>query len=414
MKVCAVICELNPFTLGHEYLFRTARSLTGADYIIALMSGDFVQRGLPAVCDKYTRCEAALKGGADLVMELPTIYATASADYFAYGSVTLLDSLGCVDFLCFGSESGDLKLLKGCMGKSSEAEQGIHILSQGIRAEEAVTNKISQLLKEGVSYAKAYAEVTGNVYASNDMLAMRYIKSLDMRYSHIAPVAVIRKGAGYTDESLSSNSAAAIRKRIFNGEDYAHLMPGYAYKLLKEKEGLTFPLSADDFSRQLYGIIDFLCENEGRLDCRLLDYMDVSKNIEGRIKSLVGDFTGFCDFAARVHSKEYTKSRIYRALTHILLGIRKEHYPEDISECEAYYGRILGFKKGSEELLGCIKERSVIPIISKAADAGKILDDEAMGIFDIDVHAGEMYDKMCVFKYAKSPVAEYANRLVIV
>ena len=118
MKICACICELNPFHNGHEYLLREARRLTGADYIVAVMSGDFVQRGLPAICDKYSRAKQALMGGADLVVELPVMYATASADYFAQGAVSAVVNMGCVDCVVFGSECGDLNMLRSLAGLS--------------------------------------------------------------------------------------------------------------------------------------------------------------------------------------------------------------------------------------------------------------------------------------------------------
>ena len=172
MKVCACICELNPFHNGHEYLFREARRLAGADFLIAVMSGDFVQRGMPAICDKYARSSMALNGGADLVVELPVSFATASADYFAQGAVSMLNNMGIVDCLCFGSECGDLEMLVSCAGLYEENDPGLHILSQGNDSDRSRKYRITQLLKEGMSYAKAYATVTGNEFASNDMLAV--------------------------------------------------------------------------------------------------------------------------------------------------------------------------------------------------------------------------------------------------
>ena len=148
MKVCAVICELNPFHNGHEYLFRRARQITGADYLIAVMSGDFVQRGLPAICDKYSRSAMALAGGADLVIELPVMYATASADYFALGAVSAVEGLGCVDSLCFGSECGDLDLLRSCAGLKEENDPGLHILSQGENSDSSKKYKITKHRKK--------------------------------------------------------------------------------------------------------------------------------------------------------------------------------------------------------------------------------------------------------------------------
>lgn len=413
MTVCAVICELNPFTLGHEYLFRKARSLTGADYVIALMSGDFVERGLPAICDKYTRCEAALKGGADLVIELPAIYATASADYFAYGGVTLLDCLGCVDFLCFGSECGDLDILRSCAGLKDNGEPEVHILSSGQSVQEAVNGKITKLLKEGVSYAKAYSQVTGNEFASNDMLAVRYLKSLDMRLSKIKPFAVKREGADYLDESALSNSAGAVRKRIFAKEDYAHLVPKYSMREMENARGVTFPIGPNDFSQRLYATIDMILSEES-FSIQLKDYMDVSANIEGRIKSNITQFTDYESFAGAVHSKEYTKSRVYRALLHILLGIRKEDYPEELEMCEAHYARILGFREGSKEILSLIKETSLIPVIGKAGDAEKYLDEEALSVYRKDIYAANLYDMACVFKFKKKPAHDFTRQIVIV
>lgn len=387
MKVCGVICELNPFTLGHEYLFKNARSATGADYIIAVLSGDFVQRGIPAIVDKYTRCTAALNGGADLVIELPAIYATASADYFAYGGVTLLDSLGCVDFLVFGSESGDVDYLRS--------------LSQ---------RQVTSMLQEGISYPKAYSRLAGSTVASNDMLGIRYIKSIDMRESNIKPVTIRRRGSAYLDEGADSESAGAVRRRVFNKEEYAGLIPKYSYRGLQSKNNLTFPIASEDFSGQLYGILDTLISK----DENLAEYMDSSLNIAGHIKSQFGNYLGYEQFVDLIHTKEYTKSRIYRALLHIMLDIKKTDYPEEIAECEAYYARILGFRSGSSELLSHIKELSVIPIISKAGDACKILDDEAMHIFNKDIHAASLYESACALKFKKSPTSDFAQQIVIV
>ena len=414
MTICGVICELNPFTSGHEYLLRMARSLTGADYVIALMSGDFVQRGLPAICDKYSRCAMALKGGADLVIELPVIYATASADYFAYGGITLLDSLGCVDFLVFGSESGDIELLRSCAGVSPVSAPGVHIMSQGQNSSDALALKISKLLRDGVSYAKAYQMVTGNEFASNDMLGVRYLKSLDMRMSSIKPYVVKREGSIYLDEGPDSKSAGAVRRRIFAGSDYAHLVTKYAYKDMEKARGVTFPVGLNDFGVQLYSVLDTLLDNEENGGPLLTDFMDVSANISGRIKSGLVDFTDYENFAGEVHSKEYTRSRVNRALLHILLGIRKSDYPDTLDECEAGYARILGFREGSKGVLSILKESSLIPIISKAGDGEKYLDEDALRIFNRDIHAANVYDKACVFKFGKEPVHDFARQLVII
>lgn len=413
MKICACICELNPFHNGHEYLLREARRLTGADYIVAVMSGNFVQRGLPAICDKYARTKQALMGGADLVVELPAMYATASADYFAQGAVSAVVSMGCVDCIVFGSECGDLNMLRSLAGLSEEDNPGLHILSQGADSATSRNYKISQLLREGMSYAKAYATVTGNEFAPNDMLAVRYIKSLDMLGSDIEPVCIKRTGGDYNDTSGNAYSALAVRSKIEKKENFAHLVPKYVYRNLQGIANSSFPINLNDFSVQLYTLLSKTIDEEED-SFGLTDYMDVSENIAGRIRSNIGKYTGYEDFAGLVHSKEYTKSRVYRALLHILLGIRKSDYADCLEDCEVPYIRILGFRQSSTALLTQIKETCVVPVISKAADAGSILDDEAMYYFNQDIQAANMYDMAAVFKYGKAPAHDFTREVVII
>ncbi len=414
MKVCAVICELNPFHNGHEYLFREARRLTGADFLVAVMSGDFVQRGVPAICDKYARAEQALKGGADLVIELPVMYATASADYFAQGAVSAVVNMGCIDDLCFGSECGDIDMLYSLAGMHTETDPGLHILSQGETSEKTRNYKIAQLLKEGMSYPKAYATVTGNEPASNDMLAIRYIKSLDMLSSDISPVCIKRIGGDYHDTGRDDLSAASVRKKIASREGYAHLVPKYAYRILEKIAGSNFPVTADDLSVQMYTIVQRIIDEEAVSDNELSDYMDVSSNIAGRIRANMGKYTDLESFVSLIHSKEYTRGRIYRALLHILLDIRKEDYPEDLEDCSVSYIRILGFRQSAAGLLTQLKETCIVPVISKAGDASKILDEEAAYLFEKDVRAANLYDRACTFKFNKTPEDDRARELVII
>lgn len=428
MKVCAVVCELNPFHNGHEYLFREARRLSGADYVVAVMSGDFVQRGVPAICDKYARTKQALMGGADLVIELPVIFATASADYFAQGAISAITSMGCVDHICFGSECGDLDLLRSCAGLKEEKDPGLHILSQGEGSEATREYRITKLLKEGVSYAKAYAEVTGNEFASNDMLAVRYLRSLHTlggdkglnlwqtrrdEEPGISVICVKRQGGGYHDTGDSSYSAMAVRNRISRSEDFAHLVPKYVYRNLQSIANSSFPLYADDLSVQMHTLISRVIDNERSGLDELTDYMDVSDNIAGRIRGHIHSYKSLEQFVSLIHSKEYIKGRIYRALLHILLDIRKADYPEDLADCAVSYIRILGFRQSSSRLMTQLKETCMVPVISKAADAASILDDEAMYLFGKDTLAANIYDMAAVFKFGKDPVHDFAREVII-
>ena len=413
MKVCACICELNPFHNGHEYLFREARRLTGADHLVAVMSGDFVQRGLPAICDKYARTTQALMGGADLVVELPVMYATASADYFAQGAISCIENMGCVDSICFGSECGDLDMLMSCAGLKEDSDPGLHILSQGQESDRTKNYRITKLLKEGMSYAKAYATVTGNEFASNDMLAVRYLRSLSILSSGIRPVCVKRKGGGYNDTDDNAFSASSVRRKIIGREDFAHLVPKYVYRNLQGIAGTSFPVYPADLSIQLYTTIANIIDEEKETGDDILEgFMDVSANIAGRIRSNIGKYKDLESFVSVIHSKEYTKSRIYRALLHILLDIRKADYADELEDCSVSYIRILGFRQSATPLLSAMGEACIVPLISKCADAGSILDDEEMYLFSKDVKAANLYDMASVFKFKKDPEHEYTREVV--
>ncbi|MCR5301544.1 MAG: nucleotidyltransferase family protein [Lachnospiraceae bacterium] len=415
MKVCACICELNPFHKGHEYFFRKMREESGADHIVAVMSGDFVQRGLPAICDKYARTAQALMGGADLVIELPVMYATASADYFAQGAVSALTLMGCVDTLCFGSECADMDMLLSLAGLREENDPGLHILSQGGDSSGSKNYRVTKLLKEGMSYARAYAEVYGNTVAPNDMLAVRYIKSLAYLRSDIEKICIKRHGGGYNDTGDDALSAAAVRRKIYGNEPFAHMVPKYVYRNLESISGKCFPVGVGDMSIQLYTILQKIIDAEDDHSDRVLtDYMDVSANIAGRIRSNIGKYRDYESFVDLVHSKEYTKGRIYRALLHIMLDIRKEDYAQDLSDCTVSYIRILGFRRSASALLSRLKENSIVPVISKAGDAASILDDEALYLFGKDIRAANLYDRSCTFRFDKTPAHDYERELVII
>ena len=212
IKCVATIAEYNPFHLGHKYHLESSRTLTGADYVIVLMSGDFVQRGMPAVFNKYIRTRMALQNGADLVIELPAVYALSSAEGFAQGGITLLEKLGIIDFFSFGSEVGDIKPL----------QEGANMLLNSSPSE---NETIQCLLKEGISYPKAIKTVfakgrsTSCVFDEpNNILAIEYLKALQKANSSIKPVTIKRKDNGYSNNQINSemifNSASSIRSSI--------------------------------------------------------------------------------------------------------------------------------------------------------------------------------------------------------
>ena len=222
MKICGIVCEYNPFHNGHKYHIEQTKEKYGATHIAAVMSGNFTQRGDVALIDKYKRTETALKNGVDLVIELPVAYALASAEQFAQGAVYLLNSLGCVDMLSFGSESGDIKLLRetaGAVYYAMESEEFNKQLKSGLAYPAALQKAIEKYYTD---------DVIETLAAPNNTLAIEYLKALDTFASPIEPVTVKRAAAGHDSEIDNPSqivSASQLRKMIAEGKDISALAP---------------------------------------------------------------------------------------------------------------------------------------------------------------------------------------------
>ncbi|MCQ2080023.1 MAG: nucleotidyltransferase [Lachnospiraceae bacterium] len=381
-SISAIISEYNPFHLGHQYHIKKTRDLTSSKYVISLMSGSFVQRGEPAVFDKYTRAKMALLNGADLVIELPTIYATQSASNFAQGAVNLLNSLNCVDYLSFGSECGDIDEL------TKNANMIANLTDEDNLA-------IKEYLKDGLSYPIALSKIisdSNNINVlnnSNNILAIEYIKSLKITKSLINPVTIKREGASYNETSLFSGSyasATAIREAILNKEDFSPFIPDNIVSLF------TNPVSLNDFSDTLFYKLNSIKETGFTM------YEDINEEISNRIIKNLNNFKDISSFIETIKSKNYTYTRISRCLLHILLDIKNND-----SKILPSYARILGFKKDAKELLGILKENSSIPLISKLADAS--IDSSLMK----DIDSTNLYSYI-----SKTHTNEYTSQIVII
>lgn len=371
IRCVATIAEYNPFHLGHKFHLENSRTLTGADYVIVLMSGDFVQRGMPAVFNKYIRTRMALQNGADLVIELPAVYALSSAEGFAQGGITLLEKLGIIDFFSFGSEVGDINPL----------QEGANMLLNSSPSE---NEAIQCLLKEGISYPKAIKTVfakersTSCVFDEpNNILAIEYLKALQKANSSIKPVTIKRKDNGYSNNQINSemifNSASSIRSCLFSQNDsYQKYIPENCIELFSDT-----PVRINDFSNLLYYKLSTLNQSD------LTDYLDVSEELAGKILKNLKNYKDIESFIEILKSKNLTYSRISRALFHILLDIKKSD-----SELEPSYARILGFKKDAKDLLGILKENSKVPIISKLADA------QIDALLDKDIRCSNLYSQV--------------------
>ena len=412
MKIVGLITEYNPFHNGHLYHIEKAKELTGADAVIVVMSGDFVQRGAPAIMPKHLRAESALISGADLVIELPVYCASGSAEYFAAGAVSILDQLGCVDYLCFGSESGDIEGLKRLA----------YILSE---EPEDFQDRLKQALKSGNSFPKArqkaLAEYLEDEDAAsllghpNNILGMEYIKALFRRKSRMNVLTIQRMVSDYHDEELKGtlSSASAIRKNILHTEfhDICPLLenqvPPSSLHLLQTAYGTRYPVCSDDFSLLLK--YRLLTENRSNLAA----YADITEELANRIANCSNDFINFDQFCELLKTKEITYSRVSRALFHLLLNIKKEDVDAYTQAGYCPYARILGFRRDASGILKEIKAHTSIPLITKLGQT-EGLSDTGKRMLETDIFAANLYESVITAKFGTPFINEHQQSIVII
>lgn len=418
MKVAGIIAEYNPFHTGHLFHIEETKRITHADYLLVIMSGDFVQRGMPAILDKYTRAEMALLCGADAVIELPVRFACASAEFFACGAVFLLEQLKVTDYLCFGSECNNLNALQSIAQLlTKETTSFQETLQKQLKQGESYPSArmkafLSELFNQSsIQYPK---EVLLSLLSEpNNILGVEYLKALERIKSNIIPLTCERQETGYHDETFHQNfaSASALRKELLtNGlKNLKSYVPKAAYPVLEREYQNTFPILAEDFSLPLYYKIRTDIEN----NIPLCSYQDISSDLEARITRMLNHFHSFEEFAAALKTKQYTSTRINRCLLHILLNIKKPTAPL-METCIPSYARLIGFRKSSSALLSAIKINSAIPLITKMADAKKILPKTSFSLLEQDIFAADLYRKTQEITYHTSLANEFTHPLILI
>lgn len=426
MKVVGLITEYNPFHNGHSYHIQKAREITGADYCIVVMSGHYVQRGEPACMDKYLRTDIALRYGADLVLELPVSFATGSAEYFATGAVSILDKLGVVDFLCFGSESGNLSHLSFVASVlSGEPEPFSHLIKHFIAEGSSYPAARGQAL---IAYLTKYApeaapapveQIQALISAPNNILGIEYIKALSRRHSKIRPVTISRS-SDYLSKTLSAPfcSSSAIR-HVFQSRStdsqsttqalktVRSCVPREAYLVMSENYSSRLPILADDFSSML------LYKLLSARNSDLTDYLDVSSDLENRIKGHLTGASTFSGFIDAVKCRQYTRTRISRALLHILLDIKVDDFVRYKENDFVPYARVLGFRKCAAPLLKSIKHNSSLPFLTKMADAQKVLSPMGIDMLSQEIFAAGLYQSVVFHKYGCRMKNEYTHGVIV-
>lgn len=386
LKILAIITEYNPFHNGHKYQIQKARELTGADFVLVIMSGSFTQQGNICVLNKFDRAKIATLEGADLVLELPTIYATSSAEDFAFGALNILDSLNCIDYLSFGAECSDISVLSSIANK---------ILS----SEEKISENISSNIKSGKSFAsirhKALQSILNEeeieeIEKPNNILGIEYLKALKKLNSTICPVLVERATANHNDFEIPGNasfaSSTAVRNYILNSKNQDEL-----YKLSNTipKSCLAYLTDSntklctnqDMFQILRYKIIDIGKE-------KLKEIKGVVEGLENRIYKSCIISTSYEELVKNIKSKRFLESRIKRILINILLDISKNTYKELYPVA---YARIL--KSTSASLTKKISNHSKIPVVSSIKPNNiDTLNDKCTFSLNLDIKACNIRD----------------------
>lgn len=377
MNVVGIIAEYNPFHKGHAYQIQKAKEQCGAEFAVVVMNGDFVQRGEPAIFDKYTRTKEALWGGADLIFELPVRFGLSSAGDFAMGGILALNALPFVTHLCFGTETGDLApLLQAATFLCNEPD--------------SYRTRVKHFVKQGILYPKARSLAlaaesglpTETWDSPNNILGLEYCVALQKLHSKIKPFTIRREGQGYHDNDTPAlsdfPSATFLRKQI-------------------RKAGEKENLSLSDFSSMIgYSLLT------AKDLCRI---KDITPDLSDRIRNELPKYREINEFVKTIKNPSLTTGRIKRSFFQCLFDIEKE-------EPVMPYLRVLGMKKEASSLLSQ-KENASCQILTKLAFDVPKMDDTAKKLFAKDLLASDLYRQVFCHKYNQTLPNEYQHSPIV-
>ena len=423
MNITGLIVEYNPFHNGHIYHLQKSLEKTNADASIAVMSGNFIQRGEPALFDKFSRAKAAVESGVDLVVELPSIYASQSAELFAKGSVSLLNSLGCVNSICFGSEEGNIDALYLiasilCLEPQEFKEKLSSYLSEGMLFPTARNKALFDYINSpdfsfgdnfnGIDLSEE--RLNDILSSSNNILGIEYIKQLISLKSDIKPFTIGRIHSEYNSEEISGNinSATAVRKKLYEiisskennssdideliksiqtSTDITNSIPESTLNMITSNIEKGFlPMYPEYFFETL---ISTIIRDKKNLE----SYFDISEGIENKIFKAALVAKNYDELLNLVKSKRYTMTRIKRCLNNILLGITKDDMELAKGINTIPYVRILAFNSKGREIIREIKKSSEIKIINKFSEVEHFMDDKNFKfLIENDIKCTDIYN----------------------
>jgi predicted nucleotidyltransferase len=401
MSTVGVIVEYNPLHNGHLYHLQQSKKITRAENVVAVMSGNFLQRGEPALADKWARTEMALRAGCDLVLELPVAYSSQPAQWFAYGAVSVLDASGVVDSLCFGSESGELEsLLELASLLTEEPEAFAPLLAERLRAGQpypsAFTSAAEAYLRE-----RGMAEHAYSLSQPNHTLGLHYLIALRKLGSAIKPCTLRREKSGYgqtdiTDAKIAS--ATALRKLLLGEsgslDQLAAYVPASTLDILRrETEAGRAPIHWESFARPLFHELHRQTANG------LAEFAEVSEGLEHRIRGILTELPEY-SVAALLQSlktKRYTRTKLQRTLLRVLLGHRKELLTPERLAAGVDYVRVLGFTERGRRLLRDMRRRAKVPVVSSAAKHDSpylAMEAQATGVYSLAFRGAKPSDAL--------------------
>lgn len=424
MKTIGIIAEFNPFHNGHAYLIQKAKELTGADYVVIIMSGNYVQRGAPAFQNKFIRTKIALQNEADLVIELPVCYSMTSASYFATGAVEMLDQLNIIDYLCFGSESDNIKLL--------------NLIADTLLNEDDIYKEtLITYQKSGMSFCRSRenavikslsikgmhinpSEVSNLLSSPNSILAIEYLLALKKCNSKIKPIPIKRIDNGYHSELISNNlaSASAIRSLFskrdvltFNNicETLQEIVPENTISILKNEYKVSYPITTDDFTTLIGNLlISYKYDNKD-----FYQLFDTTTDLSNRLMNSLDNYKNIAQYINDNNSTIFTSSRISRLLFYMLIDYQKNDFNQFKKDGYVYYYRILGFKKASTPLLTSIKAHCSLPVFTKISSITDELSKNALKMLHMSLKADDVYRMITMCKYNNYQLTEYQQGVVI-
>ena len=406
MKTLGIVTEYNPFHKGHAYMIEEAKKKAGADRVVVVMSGSFVQRGEPAIFDKWTRTEAALMNGVDMVLELPVLFAAANAETFARAAVRILEETGIVDVLCFGSESGDL-----------------HSMQEAARLMENETEEFQHILKEhldeGLSYPAARAkalEIVSQISSDilsrpNHILGLEYLKALDRYNCSMEPMTIKREG-DYNSPSLTEGfaSAAAIRKALAEDRSTEVLpqLPENVHDVYNKALSLgTAPCFWDELTPALHYKLRMSTTEE------IHEIAEVVEGLENRILHSIDSCYDIKDVIDFIKTKRYTRTKIQRILLHILLDIKEKEVAYFMNLPKMPYIRVLGFKKETSGILADLTENAKVPVLTNLKKAPEVLNEDGLALLALEKTATDLHALTYPNQIYRAPNQDFTKPLVI-